>query len=129
MWRNGPVSSSSTGSTPRRPVYQASLAARSDTVTATCVMAGMTVGLPMVFSSRMLKVARRRPRKNSGRRRPDHSRRLTAEVPPVTFWVYLLSGGAGRAQRGDLVPGQAGFEEYLFGVLAELWRDVAGASR
>jgi hypothetical protein len=41
MCRNGPVSSSSTGSTPKTRVYQASLTDRSVTVTATCEMAGM----------------------------------------------------------------------------------------
>ena len=48
MCRNGPVSSSRTGSTPRTLVYQASLASRSDTVTATWVMAGMVVGVVTV---------------------------------------------------------------------------------
>ena len=41
MCRNGPVSSSRTGPTPKRRVYQASLTDRSVTVTATCEMAGM----------------------------------------------------------------------------------------
>ena len=41
MCRNGPVSSSSTGPTPKTRVYQASLTDRSVTVTATCEMAGM----------------------------------------------------------------------------------------
>src|SRR6516164_5369760 len=41
MCRNGPVSSSRTGSTPKTRVYQASLTDRSVTVTATCEMAGM----------------------------------------------------------------------------------------
>ena len=40
MCRNGPVSSSSTGPTPKTRVYQASLTDRSVTVTATCEMAG-----------------------------------------------------------------------------------------
>src|SRR6185369_16541199 len=41
MCRNGPVSSSRTGPTPKTRVYQASLTDRSVTVTATCEMAGM----------------------------------------------------------------------------------------
>src|SRR5438876_12083976 len=40
MCRNGPVSSSITGPTPKTRVYQASLTDRSVTVTATCEMAG-----------------------------------------------------------------------------------------
>src|ERR1700722_916307 len=51
MCRNGPVSSSRTGSSPRTRVYHASLAARSVTVTATCVMAGMVPELAMMISS------------------------------------------------------------------------------
>ena len=50
MWRNGPVSSSRTGPAPSTLVYQASLTARSDTVTATCVMAGMVGELVMAGS-------------------------------------------------------------------------------
>src|SRR3954454_10067294 len=48
MCRNGPVSSSRTGSTPSSLVYQPSLAARSDTVSATWAMAGMVVGVATV---------------------------------------------------------------------------------
>src|ERR1700685_3096537 len=49
MCRNGPVSSSRTGSTPRTRVYHGSLTDRSVTVTATCVMAGMVMMISSVI--------------------------------------------------------------------------------
>src|SRR5437868_6137470 len=56
MCRKGPVSSSRTGSTPNTRVYQASLTARSDTVTATWVMAGMVAELATVGLLRLVVV-------------------------------------------------------------------------
>src|ERR1700691_1966209 len=56
MWRKGPVSSSSTGLTPRTFVYHASLAARSVTVTATWVMAGIVVALATLVSCLLMAI-------------------------------------------------------------------------
>src|SRR5579863_73275 len=50
MCRNGPVSSSRTGSTPKMRVYQASLTDRSVTVTATCEMAGKVPEMATMIS-------------------------------------------------------------------------------
>src|SRR5580704_8279630 len=50
MCRKGPVSSSSTGLTPKTFVYHSSLAARSVTVTATWLMAGIVVTLATLVS-------------------------------------------------------------------------------
>src|SRR6516165_525168 len=91
MCRNGPVSSSRTGSTPKTRVYQASLTDRSVTVTATCEMAGMVpematmiflcslwrclrpqrygAGLPWNF--RGTSPRRRSPGEGAGRQRDD----------------------------------------------------------
>src|SRR5579863_6973327 len=59
MCRNGPVSSSSTGVTPKTSVYHASLVARSVTVTATCVMAGIVAALATVVSCSVTAAGRR----------------------------------------------------------------------
>src|SRR5580692_11617923 len=56
MCRKGPVSSSSTGLTPRTFVYHASLAARSVTVTATWVMAGIVVALATLVSCLLMAI-------------------------------------------------------------------------
>src|SRR4051794_24596685 len=119
MWRNGPVSSSRTGSTPRTLVYHASLAARSLTVTATWGMAGVVGGMAPVGSLglmgggvgqprqgarvRRVYVARCAAVRSIGRdRRPE--RRVT-EPPPtderaggprVSAWLHWRTNRAGR---------------------------------
>ena len=76
-----------------------------------------------------------------GRRRSDVSRPPTrTRAEPETGDLGRIraesarapdrcSGGARGAERGDVVPGEAGLEEDLLGVLAELWGDFAGAGR
>src|SRR5439155_6392390 len=95
-WRNGPVSSSRTGSVPKSARYHGTLRFRSLTVSATCVIVGNSDTLPPRFIRRQpLGGAAIMPAPRSGRQRLHRDR-----TPPAQCGMYEGAGSVNGLRSG-----------------------------